>query len=227
MVGYRPERKHRYIYQGKLYEDIAWNDLAEVIEAFHWKINEWYIVPPDGILKAGFDQAFSLMALTCMLIDTLSQYYLGKTRSTQKTFKDFLKETIPPFDTQLPQPIEYTNPRGNPAQLETYADVLYVGFRCGILHECHIPLYGGLTGQDQLRGKMFDVDPDICTKYDDGRDCPTVRMDPTLIYPAVKTVFGQYINDLLTTDPNFDSRRELFKTKFSASFGEDLTNSKL
>src|SRR3954453_8737556 len=81
----------------------------------------------------------------------------------QKTFKDFLKETIPPFDTQLPQPIDYTDPRGKPDQLKTYADVLYVGFRCGILHECHVPLFGGLAGQDQLRGKMFDVDPDICT----------------------------------------------------------------
>jgi len=227
MVSYRPVRKHRYIYQGKLYEDITWDNLAEVIEAFHWKINEWYIVPADGILKAGFDQAFSLMALTCMLIDTLSQYYLGQTKSSQTTFKDFLKETIPPFDTALPQPIDYTNPRGNPDQLETYADVLYVGFRCGILHECHIPLYGGLAGQDQLGGKMFDVDSDICTKYDDGRDCPTVRMDPTLIYPAVKAAFDRYISDLLNNDPKFNVRRDQFKPKFFPSFGEDLTNSKL
>jgi len=223
MVSYRPVRKHRYIYPGKLYDDITWGNLAQVIEAFYRKINEWYIVPADGILKAGFDQAFALMALTCMLTDTLSQYYLGKTSSSQPTFKEFLKETIPPFDTQLPTPIR----KEKTGQLKTYADVLYVGFRCGILHECHVPLYGGLAGQDQLHGKMFDVDPDISTQYDDGTECPTVRMDPTLIYPAVKEVFEKYVKDLLNPDPKFDDRRELFKIKFSASFGEKLTDSKL
>src|SRR5689334_8055629 len=124
MISYRPVRKHRYIYPGKPYDDITWGNLAEVIEAFHWKINEWYIVPADGILKAGFDQAFALMAFTCLLTDTLSQYYLGKTKSSQKAFKDFLTETIPSFDTQLLQPIDYTDPRGKPDQLKTYADVL-------------------------------------------------------------------------------------------------------
>ena len=220
-------KQHRFIYAGKRYDELDWNNLGEVVEAFHWKINEWYLVPANGILRAGFDQAFALMGLTCLLTDTLSQYYFGKPKSSQTTFKDFLKATIPSFAAQLSQPIEYTNLRGKVDKLETYADVMYVGFRCGILHECHVPLYGGLAGQDQLHGHMFDVDPDICTKYDDGRDCPTVRMDPTMIYPAVKTVFDTYSENLLDPNSAFDGRRDLFKIKFSVSFGVDVTNATL
>jgi hypothetical protein len=220
---YRPVDNQRYFYQEHLYSTVNWNDLKQVIEGFHWKISDWYIVPADGILKAGFDQAFALMALTCLLVDTLSQYYFGKTKSSQPIFKEFLKKTIPALGTQLPQVIDVTKPNGTPDTLKTYADMLYVGFRCGILHEAHVPLYGGLAGQDELRGKMFDVDPDVCTKYGDGRDCPTVRMDPTMIYPAVRAVFEQYIRDLRDPDPKFDDLRKKFKIKFAASFGKDLT----
>lgn len=219
MLSYRPVEQHRYFYPGTRYDAITWSNFAEAVKAFHRKISDWYIAPAEVIHKAGFDHAFALMALTCQLTDTLSQYYFGTTKSSQKTFKDFLTEVLTPFDTLLPQPIKYINPKGQLDQLKTFADVFYVGFRCGILHECHVPLYGGLAGQDQLQGRMFDIDPEVCTKYDDGTDCPTVRMDPTVIYPAVKAVFETYTKNLVDGDQQFDPLRASFKNKFFASFG--------
>jgi hypothetical protein len=60
-----------------------------------------------------------------------------------------------------------------------------------------------------------------------GRDCPTVRMDLTVIYPAVKKVFDTYSENLLDPNPSFDDRRKHFKTKFTVSFGIDVTHATL
>jgi hypothetical protein len=228
---YQPVRTERYFHSCARYSEIDWQDFRAVVEAFRLMIREWYLAPADELRKT-WDHAFSLMAINCLLIDALSQYYYGKRESSQTFFKRFARTRLPAFRAKLPEPIRQPQPRRKKGakksrrakDLETYADVLYVAFRCGILHEAHVLLCGGLAG---LGGKLCDVDPDICTMYRDGSDCPSVRMDPAVIYDDLKKVIDRYLADLVDPAPAKEVRRRYFKHKFKASFGIDLATSKL
>ena len=233
---YQPVRNQRFFHSRQLYSEIDWQDFRAVVDAFRKKLHEWYLAPAE-MLRPNWDHAFALMAMNCLLIDALSQYYYGKRASARSAFKKFACQKLPEFRRKLPKPIQEnpgrrkrrkaSTPRLRPVKprlLKTFADVLYVAFRCGILHEAHVSLCGGLAG---LGGKMCDVDPDICTNYRDRSPCPTVRMDPHAIYDELKKVIDQYLADLADPDPKQDVRRRHFKHKFKASFGIDLATSKL
>lgn len=232
---HQPVQDKRYFQQGTKYNAINWNDFRAAVGAFTAKIEGWYLVP-GRVLRPNWDHAFALMSIDCLLIDALSQYYYGALTSEQRVFKRFARRKFPDFRTLLPDPIFHPAPRRprrkNPAAprppkkpkpLKRYADVLYVAFRCGILHEAHVMLCGGLAG---LNG-LCDVDPDICTLYRDGTPCPTVRMDPGRIFDAIETVFQQYVADLVNPDPVYEMQRKHFKKKFRSSFGIDLQASVL
>jgi hypothetical protein len=233
---YQPVQNKRFFHSREEYSKIAWQDFRSVVDAFRKKLGEWYLAPAD-LLRPNWDHAFGLMAMNCLLIDALSQYYYGKRASARSVFKKFACLKLPEFRATLPEPIrenpgrrkrrKTSMPRLKPVKprfFKTFADVLYVAFRCGILHEAHVALCGGLAG---LGGKMCDVDPDICTTYRDGSPCPTVRVDPQVIYDALNKVIDQYLADLVDPDPRHDVRRRHFKHKFKASFGIDLAASKL
>jgi hypothetical protein len=215
---YRPVDANRYFSRGVRYTQVNWGDFREVVRQFRARIHEWYITPGDELQRATWDHSFTLMAIDCLLIDTISQYHEGHVKSSQLLFKRFVGTHIPALGANLPTPIRH--PSGTP--LNTFADVLYVAFRCGILHEAHVSLYGGLAG---LGGQLCDVDTDICTRYEDGSICPTIRMDPTAIFLALKHLFHDYMNDLLC--PTQNRLRTKFKKKFKASFGIDLRRSTL
>jgi hypothetical protein len=216
---YRPVEANRYFSRGVRYVQVDWADFREVVRQFRARIHEWYLEPGNELQRSTWDYTFALMAIDCLLIDTMSQYHEGHVKSSQQQFKRFVASHLPALAASLPTPIR--QPSGPP--LHSFADVLYVGFRCGILHEAHVALYGGLGG---LGGQLCDVDADVCTRYDDdGSVCPTVRMDPTAIFSELKRLFHEYMNDLLS--PAHSQLRTKFKKKFKASFGIDLSRSTL
>ncbi len=217
---YKPENKNRFFGRGVRYTNIKWSDFGQVVQQFRSRIHEWYLKPGDELQNASWDYSFTLMAIDCLLIDTLSQYWSGNKKSSQALFKRYVAEKIPDLAANLPTPIN----QPNGAQLTTFADVLYVGFRCGILHEAHVSLFGGLAG---LGGKLCDVDTDICTRYQDNSVCPTVRMDPTAIFSKLKSLFHEYMNELLDPHRSKNQLRSKFKKKFKQSFGIDLSRSQL
>lgn len=217
---YKPENANRFFGRAVRYDKVNWSDFRNVVQHFRSRIHEWYLNPGDELQKATWDNSFALMAINCLLIDTLSQYWSGNKKSSQALFKRYVVEKIPDLAANLPTPIK--QPDG--AQLATFADVLYVGFRCGILHEAHVSLYGGLAG---LKGKLCDVDTDVCTRYQDNSICPTVRMDPTAIFSELKSLFHEYMNDLLDSHRSKNQLRTKFKKKFKQSFGIDLSSSHL
>lgn len=232
---HQPVHDKRYFQQGKKYMEINWNDFRAVVEAFTTKIEGWYLAA-GRVLRPTWDNAFALMSIDCLLIDALSQYYYGALTSEQRIFKRFARRHFPDFRKLLPEPILHPaprrsrrknppspRPRKKPKELKRYADVLYVAFRCGILHEAHVMLCGGIAGLTEL----CDTDTDVCTLYGDGSPCPTVRMDPGRIFDAVEKVFRQYVANLVNADPTHDVRREHFKKKFRSSFGIDLRGSVL
>lgn len=232
---HQPVPDKRYFQPGKKYSETNWKDFRLAVETFAAKIDGWYLAP-GRVLRPTWDYAFALMSINCLLIDALSQYYYGALTSEQSTFKRFARQQFPDFRRMLPVPILHPaprrprrknptarRPRKAPKELKRYADVLYVAFRCGILHEAHVMLCGGMAGLTEL----CDIDTDICTLYRDGNPCPTVRMDPGRIFDAIEIVFRQYVADLVNPNPAHDKRRKHFMKKFRCSFGIDLRDSVL
>lgn len=222
---FRPKRK---------YSQIKWTDFREVVAEFKGRIEAWYIQPTRAISQVP-DAAFAEMALTCLLIDTLSQYRYGALQSpselakncTNKTlesshfkFEDFLAERIPSLATALPVPIKTGRMKNGVAEeLKTYTEVLYSAFRCGILHEAHVPLYGAISGQTSI---VSWHDSGI-TKYADGTQCPTVVVYPKQLFDTLAGIFISYIDELLNQDAKYDDLRLRFQEKFEQSFGVNIS----
>jgi len=219
MPFYTPIQNARAFRRMTRYDQINWNDFTVVVDAFHGRIDDWYILPTKELInhKDGGHYAFAVMALNCLLIDTMSQFYYGRLTSSGKKFKDFVRDRIPKLagnlPTQINQPVSPHNQNGDP--LSTYEEVLYTGFRCGILHQAHVPLYGVLYG---VPGP-FDFQNNGTTRYASGGDCPTVICHPRMVFEETETAFLQYLDDLLNPDPKLNKLRQLFKIKFEDSFG--------
>lgn len=219
MPFYTPVQNARAFRLTTRYDEISWHDFPKVVDAFHGRIDDWYILPTKELInhKEGGHFAFAVMALNCLLIDTMSQYVYGDLSSSRSLFKDFVRARMPklagPLPTQINQPISHYNLRGDP--LTTHKDVLYTGFRCGILHQAHVPLYGVLYGNPT----PFSFQTSGITKYANGTDCPTVICNPREVFQEVETAFLQYLDELLNPDPRFNTLRQLFKAKFDDSFG--------
>ena len=171
---YQPVLDQRFFSADKLYSDVDWSNFGAVIDGFEIRMNDWYVTPGKMIRQASWNHAFAVMAMDCLLIDTLSQYYFGESSSSKTAFSDFAKLALPPFAAALPQPIRKDPSSTRPkVPYTTFADVLYSCFRCGILHEAHVALCGGVAS---LGGAMVDIAPVVSTRYDDGSGCPTVRL---------------------------------------------------
>ncbi|MDR3548232.1 MAG: hypothetical protein P4M11_08230 [Candidatus Pacebacteria bacterium] len=230
MSFYIPVQNARAFRREKAYDQIHWNNFREVVDEFHGRIDDWYILPTKVLInhKDGGHFVFPIMAINCLLIDTLSQYYYGADRSPHEgkssfpkgsswKFKDFLIERMKHRTGPLPTKI--ASPQHD---LINFEDVLYSGFRCGILHQAHIPLYGAVYGVKNV----VDFQLNGATKYADGTDCPTVICFPQKLFDELETVFIKYLNDLVDPNSSFDNLRRHFKEKFEDSFGVTI-NTKL
>jgi len=219
MSFYTPVQNARAFRRVTRYDEINWNDFGAVVDAFHGRIDDWYILPTKELInhKDGGHYAFAVMALNCLLIDMMSQFYYGALTSSARKFQDFVRIRIPTLAGNLPvpinQPVSPHNQHGTP--LLKYEEVLYTGFRCGILHQAHVPLYGVLYG---VPGP-FDFQNNGATQYATGADCPTVICHPRKVFDEIETAFLQYLDELLNPDPKFNNLRQHFKVKFEDSFG--------
>jgi len=212
---YKPVQANRYFTKTERYSDIDWSDFDAVVTAFEDRINNWYIDPATELANATGHYAFLIMAINCLLIDTFSQFAAGRLSSSARTFKDFVSNNLPNFNVNLTNPISIDYHKWE-TTLSTIADVVYHGFRCGILHQAHVPLYGGIDPG----GASFQESASGLTTYStNGTDCPTVSINPLRLLEDLKTYFATYIANLNNTDSQFDSLRANFKSKFADSFG--------
>jgi hypothetical protein len=227
MPFYIPVQSARAFRRMTRYDQINWKDFRAVVDAFHGRIDDWYIHPTKILIHhpEGGHWVFPVMAINCLLIDTISQFYFGADLSPEEKlnpkrcnppnasgarFKDFLRERLPHRTGKLP-----TNIATQRGDLETYEDVLYSGFRCGILHQAHIPLYGAIYGDD----RVLVFQSAGSTEYADGTDCPSVICFPQMLFDEIETVFKKYLADLTDPNPAFSDLRRRFKAKFEDSFG--------
>lgn len=199
------------------YSQITWSKLDQVVDAFRQRIADWYLDPANELAKNGHF-AFSVMALNCLLIDTLSQFEAGIDSSDRSKFKGFIRTRLPSAYSQPVTP-NIRHEDGRSAVVEDVADALYHGFRCGILHTAHITPYGGV---DPGASTPVRVEPSGKVKYKDtGTDCPSVIINPLILLKDVTAAFEKYIRELM--DPSKTALRDNFKKKFSTSFGVDLS----
>ena len=251
---YEPVQSERFFEKTRRYSEINWSFFPGVVDAFERRMRSWYIEPIEVLLEKGIAESvlrivrslanreegghysFAVMAMTCLLIDTLSQYVRGVPESTPTDFKAFVRDHLPSYSSTLSPAIDgYRPPRGRSTsprhdQLSDVADVLYHGFRCGILHQAHAPLYCGIIPGDSppaVEATNHARYAPGATSSTPGADCPVVVIYPGHLFGEVMGCFDNYINNLKDKDPTNEPLRTRFKTKFSESFGVDLSTSTL
>lgn len=247
---YEPVQAERYFERDRRYNEITWSAFAEVVDAFDRRIRGWYMEPIELLMERGTRKwskclvrwligrqdgghySFTVMAMTCALIDTLSQYRYGLLASDGPQFVKFVNSHLPSYSGVLPVSLRhYDNkfsPNGKP--LRGYAEVLWNGFRCGILHQTHAPLYCGVVPGNEPPS----VEATNHAKYAAGAgasfagsDCPVVVIRPEHLYGEVTAFFTGYLRDLKDKALQHNPLRDDFKKKFADSFGVDLAASVL
>lgn len=215
---YEVVQANRYFDRNRRYADIDWNSLDQIVDAFERRLLDWYFDPAKELAK-NVHFAFAVMALNCLLIDTLSQFAYGNASSSPAAFKQFIRDNLPQYSGRLLKPIQHHD--GNrTCSLADVADVLYHGYRCGILHQAHISPYGLI---DPGASQAVRQSPSGYVKYkSSGSDCAAVVVNPRALLEDLSGVFEGYLRDLKNPDPRHGPLRTKFKDKFSRSFGLDV-----
>jgi hypothetical protein len=250
---YAPVQTERYFERERRYCDITWKHFPNTVDAFERRIRGWYIEPIEILLERrnkawvkrfvrwltgrqdGGHYSFTVMVMACMLIDTLSQFVRGKPEGTSGDFKSFVKQHLPSYSGSLSTAIDGYRPPRNPSstipRYDLLADipaVLYQGFRCGILHQAHAPLYCGIVpGNNPPKVELTNHATYAAGAVNSvvGTDCPVVVICPEHLFDEIMMFFGGYLRDLKDRSTTHDQLRACFKMKFADSFGIDLTAS--
>lgn len=247
---YEPVQSQRYFERKRLYSEVEWRDFRDILGAWGRRVKGWYIEPIEVMLNRDLTgwkgwlvkrliarpnpghYAFTVMSVTCLLIDALSQYRLGELASKGQHFKSFVEQFLPSYAGLLPTELwHYDHSYStNGTRLTKYSEVLWNGYRCGILHQAHAPLYCGIIPGH--RTPQFEATNHA--KYGSGAtnpnstigtDCPMTNVCPEHLFDEVRTFLAGYLRDLADPNPLHDSAtglRTLFKRKFSDSFGVDI-----
>jgi hypothetical protein len=218
-IRYKPIKNARLFTKKIRYDQIDWNNWPTVIRRFKQQLYWWYVNPIKRLRKSSAHNGFAVVALGCVLLDAMSQYRAGIEQSTGRAFKEFVRTNLPSDGGRFPVPIRiWDEKQGRERQAVDFADVLWSGFRCGILHEAHVPLYGRLWGIPSV----FDFNGrGFATYADTGAPCPTVNLNPGQFADEVIAAFDKFIADL--KHPNAQLRAA-FRKKFLISYGIDIGN---
>ena len=109
------------------------------------RIVNWYIRPAQKLRASSGHYSFNVVALTCMLVDTLAQYRYDLPQSNGPRFQDHAAI----YQTLINPPIKYQF-GGASRQITDYAMAVWVCYRCGILHESHVMLCGVISGERRI-----------------------------------------------------------------------------
>jgi hypothetical protein len=214
---YKPIKTARLFTKSVGYHEIDWNDWPDVIRRFKQQLHWWYISPLRYLKRRKSHSGFTVVALGCVLIDTLSQYCAGIEQSSGDKFREFVRAKLPSSGGPFSTPIRTWNLHGTEVSAKDFADVLWFGYRCGILHEAHAPLYGRLWG---VKGLFEYVASGYTVYADTGLPCPTLNLNPGVFADEVIATFNAYIREI--KNPANVALRANFKRKFIVSYGIDI-----
>lgn len=218
-IRYKPIKSARLFTKKIRYDEIDWNNWPAVIRRFEQQLYWWYVNPIKRLRKSSAHNGFAVVALGCVLLDAMSQYCAGIEQSSGQAFKEFVRARLPSHKGKFSVPIRVWDERnGRERQAVDFADVLWNGFRCGILHEAHVPMYGRLWGV----ASVFEFNVRGYATYEDtGAPCPTVNLNPGPFADEVIDTFERFIDDL--KHPSAQLRTN-FRKKFLVSYGIDIGN---
>ena len=89
----------RHFSHSKKIKELKGKKFNEILDIFKERIENWYIHVGETLLKQKdfIIYQFSLMTVSVMLIDLLSQYEFNKKNSSRQAYQNFLKKHIPEF----------------------------------------------------------------------------------------------------------------------------------
>jgi len=164
-----------------------WNRAIEIFDA---RIQSRYLEPADLLIDADEKRSlverrygFSIMAINCILIETLQSFRDGLTDTKSKSKEMFIK-----FLTQREGFREHFD--------ATQAERFYYDFRCGILHQAEIMGPSLLWSVGLLKGKKADGTPYI---------------NRTKVNEILKDEVKRYSDEL--RNPANSELRKIFRTK--------------
>lgn len=217
---YKPVREARHFSCEQTFHSINWESLPDVITAYKNRIENWYIEPATELAK-NWHFAFSVLAINCLLIDSLSQLNNPDSTDVGKRYREFIRFKLKKFNQKVRPAIRYTDERDNVQNADDVADVFYLGVRNGILHEAKCALYSKLERFEGTR-ETFRIHQTGQTIYNDNKPCTCVAFDPLNLLDELKDVFKQYIADLRNPLPAYNRLRGKFKTVILDRFGEKI-----
>ena len=114
------------------------------------------------------------MALICLLIDTLFQFYSGQSngRNNHAKYVSFLEERL-----------------GDVFDTHEKAERFYVDIRCGILHSAQTKNGSQLSASERSILKLIDQTPDSA-----------IRVDVMLFSKRIEKYFNNYIREIEVND---------------------------
>jgi hypothetical protein len=191
------------------YGDVDPENFELLLEQFKERIYYWNIKPGFDLREINY-AGFTVMGISCIVIDTLCGYYHGidemnyhggqKGNTIGRDFIDFVKKYYPPLNNPIPKEMIDEYPE-IVREVPDYASMLYKAFRCKILHETRIPFWGGLSEDIPLLG--YDID----SKW--------MIINPHGLLQETNRVLDQYISDVS------EGKNELeFKRRFRYVFSE-------
>ncbi len=203
--------------------DLNGKNLSEIIEFFNTRIKAFYFTPgdvlkKDMLKKRNNDNGFMLIAISCIIIDMLSQYNRRLKTSSGGEFIQFLEEELPKFANTFKKSgkikffYQKTIADEEDPAAGTFASYFYSGFRCGIMHNAIIMPYGGFDRTKRLI---------IQESWTDSSGTRLVLgIDPIILFRRVRKIFDKYIKNLSALkNAKYDTLRDNFRWKFLRDFG--------
>ena len=249
---YEPVQTERFFNEGQLYSSIDWDDFRVIVTAWDRRIRGWYIDPVEVMLSRDVEglaqklllwwtkrpnpghYAFTVLSISCLLIDALSQYRFGKLKSTGDTFRKFIEDCLPSYGGTLSTNTwHYDHAYNTNGRLITkHSEALWNGFRCGILHQAHAPLNCGVipgnsppTMEPTNHAQYGPSAGNAATVV--GSNCPVVVLRPEHLFDEITDFLDGYVRDLIDPASRHDGLRDDFKKKFTDSFGVDIAGASL
>ena len=189
-----------------------------MVGEFKKQVYAWYVTPARVLMRKSGHYSFASLSLTCTLIDMLSQFHHGHTRSTKTLFIRYCRGQFPELRKRFSSGIPFKKGK-KIVFLQDGATVLYHGIRCGVMHEAHPALYSAISG----KGVILTYYKTGLTEFTQNgrhfRSCPTVVFDPGPLLEKVVVILRGYLSRLVDPDPLKEPLRRKFRVKFVDSYG--------
>lgn len=190
---------------------IKWGDLdkatfEQIVSSFKKRVEICFFNPINNLLLPEYKTTgFVILAVISSLIDLLSQYYYwGPDIKHKDKYKRFLREHFAEFNQTISLK-RYPH-------VKDFADFFYEGFRCQILHNFMLNECSTIGWKTDL------VQVHV---WDETKDLKEIIVNPRLLFERLKTVFEQYMDDLL--NPKKAELRDSFIKKLYIDTGVKIT----